>query len=332
MCEMRREALTLAVLVPAVIAGAAAAHAGSPPSPTDLAVVSVATPELPTGPSPEARSRWRELRSRSREILDRVSARNGLAVKTAIPEIGQLSVELGPGGLAELRRRLADDPRVESVRPDVPVQLRYAPNDPAFTTSDPRAPAGDLTQWNVQKEGGPRAWDFSRGIGAEVAMVDSGADGGHPDLGPRIVGAQSFGTGAGATTDADGHGTHTAGLACGNADNGYGLASLGFQCGLFIAKIAIGGSCSNVSNAVVAAANRNSDVINMSLGDCDPSIVPALDYAQARGAVIVVAGDNNPNPTGACGGLADPTTASIRRNGPSRWVPGRTRTPTAAWW
>jgi serine protease len=296
---MRRVVLTVAAL--AALSTAVAATAGAQTSAPALtrAVILVSTPDLPAGRSPEARARWHELRGESSEVLDRVADRNDLRVATAIPEIGQLSVDLGPGGLPALRRSLAGDPRVESVRPDPPVQLRYSPNDFAFTRHDAHAPNGDLGQWNLIREGAPRAWDLSRGTGAEVAMIDSGVDGGHPDIAPRIAGAAAFGTSS-PTTDSVGHGTHTAGLACGDSDNGFGIASIGFDCSLFIAKLAFPGPCSNVSDAITAAANRSSDVISMSLGGCDSALVPALNYAQSRGSVLVAAGDNSPNPDGGC--------------------------------
>jgi subtilisin family serine protease len=194
---------------------------------------------------------------------------------------------------------------VESVDPDPPVQLRYLPNDFAFTHTDAHAPNGDLTQWNLIREGGPRAWDLSRGKGSEVAMIDSGVDGSHPDIASHIAGAAAFGTSS-PTTDSDGHGTHTAGLACGDSDNVFGIASMGFDCSLYIAKLALPGSCSNVGAAVTAAADRRSDVINMSLGGCGTALVPALNYAQSRGSVLVVAGDNSPNPNGSCNTFPDP--------------------------
>jgi serine protease len=306
MCEMRRAVLTIAALAALATAGVAAAQARPADSAgsqaAGRAVVMVSTPDLPTGGSRTARERWHDLRADSRDLLDRVAHRDGLRVASANPEIGALSVVVGSGGLSALRSRLAGDPRVESVHPDVPVQLRYAPNDFAFTHPDPHAPNGDLGDWNVVREGGPRAWDLSTGAGAEVAMVDSGVDGSHPDLAGRIVAATSFGTGTSATTDSVGHGTHTAGLACGDTDNGYGIASIGFHCGLFIAKI--GGLCSDVADGITAAANRNSDVISMSLGGCPPDpITSALSYAESRNAVLVGAGDNTPAPSGVCGGL-----------------------------
>ena len=99
---MRRAALTIASVVALAVSAAGAAEglpASSEASVSDRAVVLVATPDLPTGTSPAARSRWHEMRSESSRILGRVADRDGLAVETAIPEIGMLSVELGPGGL-----------------------------------------------------------------------------------------------------------------------------------------------------------------------------------------------------------------------------------------
>jgi serine protease len=301
---MRRAALisvALAALAVVVAAGAQAAPATSGSAAAGRAVVMVATPDLPTGRSAAAQARWHELRSESSGILGQVADRDGLAVRTAIPEIGLLSVALGPGGLPALKASLAGDPRVESVRPDPAAQLRYSPNDFAFTHTDVHAPSGDLSQWNLIREGGPRAWDLSKGTGAEVAMVDSGVDGGHPDIAGRIAGSAGFGA-TSPTTDPIGHGTHTAGLACGDSDNGFGIASMGFDCSLYIAKVTFGapGSCSDVANGITAAADRNSDVISMSFGGCDTGLIPALSYAQSRGVVLVAAASNEPNPTGGC--------------------------------
>jgi subtilisin family serine protease len=297
--KMRRVVLTAATLAAVIFAGVAASTSFSatpaPGTDTGRAIVLVSTPDLPTGGSAVARARWHRLRDRSQAILAEVAQRDDLTVQSTVPEIGMLSVELGPGGLPALRTRLAGDPSVESVHPDLPVQLRVTPNDFAFTHPDPHAPFSDFAQWNLTKEGGPRAWDLSNGTGAEVAMIDSGADGSHPDLARRIVGSGGFGAGS-PLVDTVGHGTHAAGLACGDSNNGFGIASMGFKCNLYIAKIAVPGPCSYVAQAITAAANRSSDVISMSIGGCDNSIAGALNYALSRGSVLVAAGDNTPTP------------------------------------
>jgi serine protease len=309
--EMKRARMTLAAIGGLVIALAAAtaspALSASPEQPdpeTGRAIVTVSTPDLPSGRSAVARERWRQLRDRSRGILEGVAERNGLAVESSIPEIGMLSVALGSGGLTTLRSELADEPRVKSVGPDRPFELRYQPNDFAFTHLDSHAPGGDFGQWNLLRSGAVRAWDFSKGAGAEVAVIDTGATGSHPDLGGRIAGTSDRDPTPGAqgpTVDTFGHGTHTAGLACADSDNAFGIASLGFDCNLFIVKLGTSApwnSCSSVADGITDAGNRFSDVISISLGGCDTSLNSALNYALSRGSVPVVAGANaaTPNP------------------------------------
>lgn len=309
--------MTLAGIGGLVVALAAAtaspALSASPEQPdpeTGQAVVTVSAPELPSGRSAAARQRWQRLRDRSRGLLEGVAERDDLVVKTWIPEIGMLSVDLGSGGLAALRAKLADEPGVQSVRPDRPFELRYQPNDFAFNRLDSHAPSGDFGQWHLRRSGAPRAWDFSKGSGAEVTVIDTGANGSHPDLAERIVGGAAYGLGLGEPgplVDEVGHGTHSSGLACADSDNSFGIASIGFDCYLFIEKLGGFALCSDVADAIADAGTRFTDVISISIGGCDDSLNSALSYALSRGSVPVVAAANEP--------ASDPTF-----NYPAQWV------------
>jgi subtilisin family serine protease len=232
---------------------------------------------------------------RAREVLAGVVRRHDLQVKGRIPEIGTVVVHLEDESLRELRAELEGDPRVVSITAERRVELRLVPDDFAFDVRDANAPSGDWMQWNLRRYRAIRAWSLSRGLRAEVAVIDTGADGTHPDLAPRIVAAAAFDTVA-PTVDPSGHGTHTAGLACGQSNNDYGVASLGFRCNLFVEKFTEPAGCGSVAKAIVAAANRRSDAISMSFGGCDSALNNALRYAWRSGSIPVAAGANEPVP------------------------------------
>lgn len=222
---------------------------------------------------------------------------HALDVVMRIPETGQLVVDLGGASVEELRSRLASDPRVERVSSDRPAELLVVPNDPIFNALDGNAPADDFAQWNLRAYGAPRAWDMSKGAGAEVAVIDSGIDASHPDLAGQISGQVACEPICAPlpADDEDGHGTHVAGLACGDSNSGYGLASLGFDCNLYVIEVEL--TCAAVADAITHAANRGPDAINMSLGNCNSSLNTSLQYAWNQGVVLVAAGANDPVPS-----------------------------------
>ena len=267
---------------------------------TGRALVSVAAPEPPTGDSRAAAAERRQRRTRSRELLAAVAGRNALEVQTRSAPGGLLAVELRGESVAQLRERLSADPLVRAVRPEQRAELRLNPNDPAFLHHDPNAPLGDFAQWHLAYSGFPRAWELGKGEGGEVAVLDSGVYVDHPDLAGRVAdaidcsGIVCLGSDV---SDGSGHGTHVAGLACADSDNGYGLASAGFDCSLYAVKTSLG--YASIINSIYAAADHGSDAINMSFGGGgpDPDLKQALDYAWERGSVPVASGANEPTPS-----------------------------------
>ncbi|MSO40286.1 MAG: hypothetical protein EXQ70_00015 [Solirubrobacterales bacterium] len=302
----RASCASLAAIVTllAVAAGAAhssgAAPATGPDAASERVLVVIDSPPLPDNEAGGARRSQRDrlLRGERRTISD-VADDAGLETAGTIPEIGVFAV---PGSsVAEVRRALAGDPRVLAIEQDSRLAPRYTPNDPGLMFSDPNAPGGDFGQWNLLREGFRTAWGLSRGSRAKVAVVDSGADVTHPDL----AGAQTLdcsqpdpddpGTatcGPGSVHDPLGHGTHVSGLACGDSDNGFGIASAGFDCNLLVIRTDFYNGAT--AAGVVAAADRGADAINLSLGGPSPSVVmkEAINYAWAHGSIPVAAADN----------------------------------------
>src|SRR4051794_18807086 len=192
-----------------------------------------------------------------------------------------------------LAERLRADPRVAGVQAEHRASLRYDPGDPALRAPEP-APGtvpGTSVEWWAARTDLPRAWDFSRGDGATVAIIDTGADTSHPDLVGRVAGERSFDVQSpSSVADAVGHGTHVASLACGAGGNGVGMVGAGLHCRLLIVKSDF--SDSSVAASIVWAVDHGADAINMSFGT-EPGTQPALvvrqavDYAVAHGVVLV---------------------------------------------
>ena len=220
-----------------------------------------------------------------------------------IPQIGVISVRPTQGfALPALAAILRRQPGVRSVDVERRHRLRYVPDDPALTAPEasPGTPAGTPLAWWVARAGLPAAWDSARGDNAVVAVIDTGADGNHPDLAGKIAAAidnDAIASHGGATSDENGHGTHVSSLACGAGDNGLGVVGAGLNCRLVVIKSDL--SDGSVARSIVQAADSGADAVNMSFGtdgQTAPSqaIVQAIDYAVAKNVVLVAAASDNP--------------------------------------
>ena len=189
------------------------------------------------------------------------------------PRSASGSVDLPAGtSVAELREQIAAEPGVVAVEPNARLELRAKPSDPAYRATDANAPGGDTYQWHLRLERFGGAWKRSDGSRATVAVIDTGADASHPDIGPRVKAAfdkDDTLLHGGAERDENGHGTHVSGLACGQSGDRFGVASAGNRCNLLIYKTDL--SISSISESIVEATDRGAEVINMSFGGDEAS-------------------------------------------------------------
>jgi subtilisin family serine protease len=173
----------------------------------------------------------------------------------------------------------------------------------AFDNSEPDA----AKQWYLTDV---HAWDYwpspPQLYPVKVAVIDSGIDKGHPEFAGRIAAGRSFVPGSW-TVDTEGHGTFVAGEIAA-AINQQGIAGLAFNAQLLIAKVVRPDGAVSLRGEVAAirwAADHGASVINLSLGGVrDPlnarldSYSPleqaAVNYAYAKGAVVVAAVGNGP--------------------------------------
>jgi subtilisin family serine protease len=226
----------------------------------------------------------------------------GRAAGRPVPEIGLVTVRPPAGvSLSAFEALLSRLPGIASVQPEHRYVPRIVPDDPAVTVPDPSS--GVPWQWYLAREGFYAAWNVARGSGALVGVIDTGIDGTHPDLRPRIAVAVDqqapSGDSGPAETDQVGHGTDVASLACADTDNRLGMAAAGFDCRMVIEKTDF--SDSSIAASIVDATNRHVEAINMSFGPSVPSSVPApasevraLRYAAAHKVVLVAAAADSP--------------------------------------
>ena len=172
----------------------------------------------------------------------------------------------------------------------------------AFVPDDPLAPR----QWHLEANRTFDFWDSPPLLPpVRVAVIDSGIDGTHPELAPRIAGAKTF-VGGSAKVDEEGHGTFVAGLIAAGVDDAVGIAGMAPSAELLVAKV-VDGDLIDVEAEVKAirwAVRNGARVVNMSLGGLRDPRNPerdaysrleaeAVGWAHGRGAVVVAAVGNS---------------------------------------
>lgn len=192
----------------------------------------------------------------------------------------------------------------------------------------PEAPAleADLTlenadlfessQWDIkQVTNNGESWKLPGGTGKPVSgddivvgVIDTGIDYNHPDLKNNYAYGKSFVPGYPDPMDENSHGTHVAGSIAAKG------RTMGVGPDLKVAAYRIfgptgGASSSHIAEALMAAADDNVDVVNMSLGGYDWFQNPdnstkyivadvlmfnrAINYAIKKGVTVVVSAGNN---------------------------------------
>lgn len=135
-------------------------------------------------------------------------------------------------------------------------------------------------QWGHDAINAPEAWKKGfRGEGAKIAILDTGFELDHPDLAANILSGcnKNFVPGetiefAGDPSTSFSHGTYTAGLVAA-PDNGIGIIGVAPQAKLILVKVLSDegfGDFSWLIQGIVYAADKEADVINMSLSGLVP--------------------------------------------------------------
>ena len=284
-------------------------------------------------------SRQRALDAAATATFGRVSA-PGLRRARTLSGGGELVAfdrRLARADAERLMRRLALDPEVAYVEPNIRLHADLTPNDTYFSLQTNFSSTGENTY-------ATQAWDTGyRGQGKIIAVVDTGLTS-HPDLAANVLaGGYDFISNAVIANDGGGrdadpsdpgdwvtagycyagspasnsswHGTHVAGTAAAVTNNGVGVAGMAFSAKILPVRVLgrCGGTLADIADAVTWASGgsvagvpavgaNKANVINLSLGGagaCGATMQSAIDGAVSRGTVVVVAaGNDNANVSG----------------------------------
>ena len=230
-----------------------------PPAPIGVSVLPESDPERAAAEGAEA--------GIPQELLDRF----GASVRQTHRRAGVVVIDVPP----ERQSALAKALRATGIpaRPPYAVQPLLVDSVPALHV--------------------PAVWARGhRGSGIRVAVVDSGIDRAHPDVGSRVAAFEDF-SGAGAIDDV-GHGTHVAGIVAGSGAVYRGVAP---EATLVVAKAlsTSGGTEDTVLAAMSWASRQAVQVMNLSLGGPGSPRSPLsreVDALAADGIIVVVAAGN----------------------------------------
>jgi thermitase len=257
------------------------------------------------------------------ELLVGMRSGSGRAstLSTLSRTIGQAAA--GPAALGAYRFRLRPGLSMQAAiaqlrqNPDVlyvePNYIRHAyatPNDTYYASAQ-YAPA------KIQAD---LAWDnWQPQAQVIVAIIDTGIDSVHPDLtnviardgAGAVIGYNAITNTANAADD-QGHGTHCAGIAAAQINNGQGVAGLagwnpnvpGSNQYIKLMPVKVlnsagSGSDADVAEGITWAADRGAKVISLSLGGpgFSNTLNNAVQYAWGKGAVVVAAAGNESTST-----------------------------------
>lgn len=167
----------------------------------------------------------------------------------------------------------------------------------------------------------PQVWTNPgvKGEGTTIAIVDTGVDYNHPDLGGgfgagfKVIGGYDFGDNDTDPMDLHSHGTHVAGIAAGKAASPIGINGVAPEAKIVGYKIVRGGEGSATSGAIAAAfehmvtfrgpAGEKVTAANLSFGSAGGFYAErlsheiAMDNAVLAGIFVAGSAGNNANST-----------------------------------
>ncbi len=250
----------------------------------------------------------------SREYVEGLLQAYRFRATRKITQIGYYVLQTPPNvSVEEVLAVLRRNPDVEIATPDWAVRLGAVPNDPYFLpyqyalynrggTLD-ISPDVQLQATNGADIKARAAWDETTGDESVViAVLDTGVDRDHPELAGKVVSpGRDFVNDDFDADDDHWHGTHVAGIAAAETDNGEGIAGVSWKSQILPVKVFDSdetGYYSWVIEGIFWAVDNGAKVLNLSFGGDadDPALEQACKYAYDNGVLLVASAGNEDGP------------------------------------
>lgn len=213
--------------------------------------------------------------------------------------IDAVSADLPKSRATELGRAFAEAATALKTGQSTPKQ--FASVSKVWLDAQVRAARLD---WNLRQINAPDAWRSGlAGKGVRVAVLDTGVDTTHPALKGKVVAQANF-TSSDTVADRNGHGTHVASTAVGNAGVTRERRGVAFGAALLNGKVlddSGSGSQSEIIAGMEWAVAHEADVVNLSFGssirsDGSDPLSQAVDRLSGASDTLFVAASGNTGP------------------------------------
>jgi subtilisin family serine protease len=196
--------------------------------------------------------------------------------------------------LPALRSAVVETNRPLGRRPVVRRALTV--NEPALTPTFLPGVAWEW-QWDAARVAEVPDSVLRAAAGVTIAVIDSGADLGAPDVADKAPATWSIRSRSRRVRDRFGHGTFVASLAAGSVRNGVGVSGFGGDAKLLVIQaLDADGYITDVDEAaaIVYAVKHGAKIVNLSIGGFETSAIErrAIRWAAARGVLVVAAAGN----------------------------------------
>lgn len=251
---------------------------------------------------------WNEGTNRAAQA--ELLAGQGWKLLRRIDELNVAVVAVPQGEELAAAAALQADPAVAYAEPDYLAAAAGLFAAPAQQSAPPLSAQGVQpndtfwsAQWSLRRMQAPLAWTLNQGATAvTVAVIDSGIDLSHPEFAGRIQPGFDYVEWDTVPQDQFGHGAHVSGVIAAAGNNGRGVAGAAWNVQLVPLRVLDRnglGTASNIAQAIVAAANRRVQVINLSLALSGPSTaVQNAIIAAVNNDCLVVAATGNDSQAG----------------------------------